>query len=608
MAKKYSASHLKRVLSSGSISFVLVILMAISVILICFFYIYRILTDVKVSQKQSDAMYVAQEVDYYLQKNKENLNLASVNIENYISEGKSHEDILQYMKQESKATSAVVDENFSGVYGWIDGEYLDGMDYQPDESYVPKERPWYIKASKMPEEVVFITPYIDSQTQRVIVSLSKMLEDGDSVLSMDIYLDYLQQLVSEFSENGQHLIILDDVSGIVAGEFEEEVLNNTFRYEKLTSLFSSVTETVGYSISETMYNGKKCFCYDYKIIGGWHVILMVEKSSLLSRLQYIYFIALFTISFALYVTLVLFHKINSQRIEAQNYSSRLATVADIYLCMYEIDMLEDTFTELKSMKFIDDVLKRYEGPVSEIIVNVIKDLCAPEEGERISKFADMTDLNERLAENKMVSMEVKGLLYPARVIFLAKNRDEAGNLTKVMLLIENIEDELAKRRELMNEANTDKLTGLYNRRAWEIALDEVRQNNNLTEITIVGFDLNGLKHVNDTLGHLAGDELIIGAANLIKEVFGQIGDAYRIGGDEYAVIIRNGSKKVKSLISIFRKKVENWKGEQVDSMRIAVGYSCGNSETVHSVGDLVRITDERMYEDKNKYYANKAQS
>ena len=81
-------------------------------------------------------------------------------------------------------------------------------------------------------------------------------------------------------------------------------------------------------------------------------------------------------------------------------------------------------------------------------------------------------------------------------------------------------------------AYTDLLTGVKNRAAFDRDLRELPASR-YGDIRIVGFDVNNLKHTNDTYGHMAGDKLIIAAARIISEAFRNEGTCYRIGGDEF---------------------------------------------------------------------------
>lgn len=100
-------------------------------------------------------------------------------------------------------------------------------------------------------------------------------------------------------------------------------------------------------------------------------------------------------------------------------------------------------------------------------------------------------------------------------------------------------DEAARRSERLEvEANTDTLTGLYNRRAWDrlLAREEDRCRRYGHPAHVLAIDLDGLKRVNDTRGHAAGDELIVRAAAALREAAREVDVVARIGGDEFAIL------------------------------------------------------------------------
>lgn len=97
---------------------------------------------------------------------------------------------------------------------------------------------------------------------------------------------------------------------------------------------------------------------------------------------------------------------------------------------------------------------------------------------------------------------------------------------------------MRRSERLAVEANTDALTGLYNRRAWDrlLAQEEERCRRYGHPAHVLAIDLNGLKHVNDTLGHAAGDELIARAAMALRQAAREADVVARIGGDEFAIL------------------------------------------------------------------------
>jgi diguanylate cyclase (GGDEF)-like protein len=147
------------------------------------------------------------------------------------------------------------------------------------------------------------------------------------------------------------------------------------------------------------------------------------------------------------------------------------------------------------------------------------------------------------------------------------------------------------------------MTGMYNRRAYDDTLSQLMTKDSLKNITIVVFDVNGLKRVNDTLGHAAGDELIKAAAKIIKDSFGEYGKCFRIGGDEFVAILDKPIKNMRATSFKFEYDQAKWKGNLVDGITISFGIVSG-SDIDCSIDELIFHADEQMYKRKRKYYNN----
>lgn len=146
----------------------------------------------------------------------------------------------------------------------------------------------------------------------------------------------------------------------------------------------------------------------------------------------------------------------------------------------------------------------------------------------------------------------------------------------------------------------DNMTGVYNRRAYENFLANLRQEKNLDKITVFVFDVNELKPTNDKYGHDAGDELIRAAATHIKQFSEEHGYTFRTGGDEF-VTITNEELDAKYHIESFKSKIKTWKGVFVPELSISVGYATGN-ETTATIDEIIKHADRAMYRDKESYY------
>jgi diguanylate cyclase (GGDEF)-like protein len=162
--------------------------------------------------------------------------------------------------------------------------------------------------------------------------------------------------------------------------------------------------------------------------------------------------------------------------------------------------------------------------------------------------------------------------------------------------VENVHILRAKSRE----AVTDSLTGLGNRRQLMSDLEHTRQTATAEQpSTLVFFDLNGFKRYNDTFGHLAGDALLGRLAVRLKEVVGDRGRAYRLGGDEFCVLLRGRYRRHDRLIaSTATALTEQGKGFDVTS---ALGTTVIPDEA-GTTSSALRLADERMYADKGRAY------
>lgn len=143
----------------------------------------------------------------------------------------------------------------------------------------------------------------------------------------------------------------------------------------------------------------------------------------------------------------------------------------------------------------------------------------------------------------------------------------------------------------------DILTGLYSRNAYD---EWERDNQHPDKTAIVMFDLNNLKKCNDRYGHEAGDAYLKTASEMITNAFAQENTIYRIGGDEFCVImpdaqessIEGAMKKLKEL-----QKQYNGTNHSVE-VEIACGYAFYDDHVDQSFVDTRKRADTHMYENK----------
>lgn len=176
---------------------------------------------------------------------------------------------------------------------------------------------------------------------------------------------------------------------------------------------------------------------------------------------------------------------------------------------------------------------------------------------------------------------------------------------KLIDRIKKQQEMLAKNVEKwMLKSNTDELTGLYSRNAYEDDLSKLEEEGIKDNFVYVSIDVNGLKRVNDTLGHEAGDEIIVAASKCIKQCLGSYGNLYRTGGDEFTGFIYADETKLAAIKTDLNDVVRNWRGSEGLNLAISCGYAPKSEAPDLSIHDMAVLADKRMYDDKTKYYHN----
>ena len=182
------------------------------------------------------------------------------------------------------------------------------------------------------------------------------------------------------------------------------------------------------------------------------------------------------------------------------------------------------------------------------------------------------------------------------IFILILSREAAKNAFELM--------EKGRHAEIYQKlAMKDMLTGINNRNAYISDIDSLTA---YSDIMIVTFDLNDLKKCNDNLGHSEGDTYILSASRIITEIFSPYGSCYRIGGDEFCVMIKNASKcPIETLTDQLAVKEREFnETNQVIDMHIAYGYAIFDDALDSDLEKTRDRADVLMYENKRKSKEN----
>lgn len=181
--------------------------------------------------------------------------------------------------------------------------------------------------------------------------------------------------------------------------------------------------------------------------------------------------------------------------------------------------------------------------------------------------------------------------------------DSSNKLIGLIHVVRDISDRKKMEEMLRSMSVTDELTGLLNRRGFfslagrQLKLAERAKR----EMYVLYADLDGLKEINDTLGHKAGDAALSAAAEVLRNTFRETDIISRLGGDEFAVLVEVSEAHDESII---RKRLEdnlsdmNAKGERPYKLMMSVGVVRFDPYCPCSIDELLTQSDKLMYADK----------
>lgn len=153
-------------------------------------------------------------------------------------------------------------------------------------------------------------------------------------------------------------------------------------------------------------------------------------------------------------------------------------------------------------------------------------------------------------------------------------------------------------QKMENQAEIDGMTGLYNKRKYLEMVSSTCLHEE--KFAVVFWDINYLKKINDTIGHEAGDSLILTVAESIRKVCNTNDSAYRVGGDEFIMIMRGADEKsVTKKIHDWTQTLNDLKKNMEYDVFVSVGYAYGNGKDLETI---IYEAEQMMYENKRLFH------
>lgn len=181
-------------------------------------------------------------------------------------------------------------------------------------------------------------------------------------------------------------------------------------------------------------------------------------------------------------------------------------------------------------------------------------------------------------------------------------QDAPGSVDGIHVMLRDVTMEKARRQELVNRAERDPLTGALNREGLSVRMQAVWQEaaRQQRPVGVFFLDLDGFKGINDTLGHAAGDGLLLEVATRMHDVLRTDDLLARLGGDEFVVIafpIGDGTAALHiahKLLAASREAMPSWPDARATRMSCSVGFHLADPADI-TPGQALQRADEALY-------------
>ncbi len=185
-----------------------------------------------------------------------------------------------------------------------------------------------------------------------------------------------------------------------------------------------------------------------------------------------------------------------------------------------------------------------------------------------------------------------------RLLEITKNPklDKDGEVEYVVASAQDITEKRKEEEKIKHLSFHDDLTGVYNRRYFENEIKRLDLTRHLP-ISIIVADINGLKIINDSLGHKKGDQLLIKAADILKEVTRKEDILARQGGDEFAILLpETTAKEAERIINRINQKTSKTKTDEL-TVSMALG-TASKTKSIQNLNNISKMADDNMYQNK----------
>ena len=587
------------------------LLLATFFIVCIFYWLYDSSKQNILGTWRNEMQQVTQKISHYLKMPIDAVTFSGVTVNKMMEEGKSYEEVGKYLVGQTAIYASIISENYTGIYGFYKGIYLDGSGWIPPADYKPKERPWYVAAVQGKGAVVLVKPFLNLQTNTMMTSVSQLLHDGESVVSMDIFLDSVQHMVEEMATGSivQLACVVDQDGSIVAHS------DATLVGKKLDDIGSTLQKELLQRLKADgnrhfeMYNIKgKYTVFIEQINENWSSVYVLNEDGLYKSLVVIYFASGFFLFFVMGISFLVVVHMSHKYAEAEHLNREIQAVANIYVGMIRINLKDDTITCIQSNPDLDALLEGHFNDFSKRATAMAEKISADQSRDLLKQFMNPETLEERLRDTRYITQEfMDDKERWIRLRFIVINRMADGSLHHVLMAFESIDEDRKRQEVLRKLSETDLMTGIRNRGSGERLVRRAMAERRCGMFCLL--DADKFKSINDIYGHAVGDKVIIAIADCMKKTFRDSDIIFRLGGDEFSAF-SEGVKDKTIAQRIIKRLFDNIDQITIPELQdrkitLSVGVTFYPATHADSFEAMYQRADSGTYESK-KEAGNKA--
>ena len=310
------------------------------------------------------------------------------------------------------------------------------------------------------------------------------------------------------------------------------------------------------------------------------------------------------------------HRAEEERIQEERIVyARLHALTGNFVCVYVVDPQTGSYREFSATDHYEQSFAQAKSGTDffNTLREAARNFSCPEDRNRVLSLLTKENMMAAVEQGGVFSLSYRIMTEGKPVYYQLKAAMvEEKEGPRLVVGLNNIdaqvrqEEEYSRRlAQAQSQASIDALTGIKNKHAFleaEVRMDQMIAGHRQPPFSVVVFDVNGLKKINDTEGHQAGDQYLRDACKIICDVF-KHSPVFRVGGDEFAVISQGrDNDRIEELLEIMDRRNE----EAIRSGGIVIACGMSGFDNDTCMAAVFERADHNMYDNKNRLKSEKA--